>query len=99
MYIELLRKEIELQVILEKEMSNKHIFISNGLSLIYLLLYYLENKYPDYKICYDPWVFYNRIITSEAWNSLLKNYYFFKIHQGLLNGFPGVKLVISQIKK
>lgn len=98
-HVKLLRKGIKLQAILEQEMSNKHIFVSNGLSLIYLLLYYLENKYPDYKIYYDLQGFYDRIIASEAWDSLSKNDYFFKIHQGLLNGFPGVKLVLSHIKK
>lgn len=98
-YIDLLRKEIKLQVIFEKEMSNKHIFVSNGLSLIYLLLYYLENKYPDYKIDYNSQDFYDKIMASEAWESLFKSDYFFEIHRGLLNGFPGVKLVLSHIQK
>jgi len=98
-FADLLKKEINLQTILDKEMKNKHIFVSNGLSMIYLLLYYLENKYPEYKISYIPQIFYDKISTSEAWESLVKRDYFFKIHRGLLNGFPGVQLVLLHIQK
>lgn len=98
-YSNLLQKEINLQVILDKEMKNKHIFISNGLSMVYLLLYNLEKNYLTYKIPYDPLYFYDKIISSEAWESLSKHDYFFNIHCGLLNGFPGVLLVLSHIQK
>lgn len=98
-HVNLLQKEINLQVILEEEMKNKHIFLSNGLSMIYLFLHYLKENYPDYKIAYDPQNFYDRIIASEAWDSLLKRDYFFNIHCGLLTGFPGVRLILSHIQK
>jgi hypothetical protein len=97
-YANLLHKEINLLLILEREIKNKHIFISNGLSMVYLLFYYLEKKYPVYKIDYNPHEFYNRIVSSEAWGTLL-NDYFFDIHNGLLNGFPGVLLVLSHIQR
>lgn len=98
-YVDLLHEEISLPTIFDKEMKNKHIFISNGLSLMYLLLNYLDKKYPDYKIGYSSQVFYARITGSEAWESLFKRDYYFNIHQGLLNGFPGVLLVLSQIQE
>nr|WP_321522014.1 lanthionine synthetase LanC family protein [uncultured Macellibacteroides sp.] len=98
-YIIFLRKEISLSNILKKEMKNKQIFVSNGLSMIYLLLYYLESNYPEYKITYNPQEFYDKIINSEAWTSLFKHDYFFNIHSGLLNGFLGVELVLSHIQK
>lgn len=99
LHVDLLHKEIKLQVIFDKEMRNKHIFVGNGLSLVYLLLYYLENNYSEYKICYNPQDFYDKIIASEAWDSILKHDYFFEAHRGLLEGFSGVQLVLSHIKK
>ncbi len=98
-YVILLRKEISLSNILINEMKNKQIFVGNGLSMIYLLLYFLESNYPEYKVAYNPEEFYERIINSEAWISLVKHDYFFNIHSGLINGFLGVELVLSHIKK
>lgn len=98
-YADLLQKEINLQMIFEREMKNKHIFISNGLSMIYLLLYYLKKYYPTYAIPFTSGDFYDKIVSSEAWDSLLKQDYYFNIHCGLLNGFPGVQLVLSHIQK
>lgn len=97
-HADLLIKEISLQVIFDKEMKNKHIFVSNGLSMIYLLLHYLENKYLKYKINYNSYEIYDKIIYSDAWNELLNRDYFFNIHCGLLNGFPGVLLVLNHIQ-
>lgn len=98
-HTDLLQKEIDLQVIIDKEMKNKHIFVSNGLSMIYLFLYYLEKNYPKNKISFSSQYLYEKIIASEAWESLFRHDYFFNIHCGLLNGFPGVQLVLSHIQK
>lgn len=97
-YADLLYRGIELDVMVNSEFKNKQIFISNGLSMIYILLSYLNEHYPDYKIDYDPTFFYDRIMGSEAWTALEKPY-FFEIHHGLLNGFPGANLVLSHIQK
>lgn len=98
-YADLLYREISLPVIFEREMKNKHIFVGNGLSMVYLLLYYLEKNHPEYKIAYDPQDYYDKIISSEAWESLSGKDHFFNIHNGLLNGFPGVRLVLHHIQK
>ena len=98
-YIQLLYREISLHEILENEMKNRKIFISNGLSMIYILLHVINRNFPDYKIPFDPQTIYNRLQNSDAWNALLERDYFYKIHQGLLNGFPGVQLVLSHIKQ
>ena len=97
--IQLLYREINLNEILENEMTGRKIFISNGLSMIYILLHAINSSFPDYQIPFDPQTIYNKIQRSDAWNALLEREYFFKIHQGLLNGFPGVQLVMSHIKK
>lgn len=98
-YTDLLHREISLPVIFGREMKNKQIFLSNGLSMIYLFLYYLGENYPTYKIVYNPQDFYDKIIASNAWDSILKKKNFFSIYGGLLDGFPGVELVLSHIQK
>ncbi|MDR2914721.1 MAG: hypothetical protein LBV74_07815 [Tannerella sp.] len=98
-YADLLRREISLPIIFEREMKNKHIFLSNGLSMVYLLLYCLEKNHPEYRIAYNPQDFYDRIVSSEAWDSLFRKGHFFNIHEGLLNGFPGVRLLLHHIQK
>jgi len=98
-YVSLLQKETSITEIFDKEMKNKHIFVSNGLSIIYLLAFYLEKNYPEYRINYCPDDFFRKITASEAWTSLFKRDYYFNIHQGLLNGFPGVQLVLSFLQK
>lgn len=94
-----LQREISVTDIFVKEMKNKHIFVSNGLSLMYLLFFYLENNHPAYRIDYSPDDFYRKITESEVWTSLFKRDYYFNIHRGLLNGFPGVQLALSLIQK
>ena len=98
-YIQLLYREINLEEILENEMKNRKIFISNGLSAVYILLHTINSSFPDYKIPFDPKMIYTKIQNSDAWNALLERDYFLKIHQGLINGFPGVQLVLAHIKK
>lgn len=98
-YADLLHREIKLSQIFEREIKNKHIFVSNGLAMAYLLLYYLEKNHPEYKITYNPIDFYDKIMCSEAWEALAGKNYFFNVHSGLVNGFPGVQLVLSHIQK
>lgn len=97
-YANLLHKEISLPIIFEQEIKNKHIFVSNGLPMVYLLLHYLKENYSEYEIVHHPQDFYEKIISSDAWDSLLRKDYFFNIHSGLLNGFPGTQLVLLHIK-
>jgi len=98
-YIQLLYREINLVEILDREMTGRKIFISNGLSMIYILLHAINNSFPDYPITFDPQTIYSKIQHSDAWNALLERDYLYKIHQGLVNGFPGVQLVLSHIRQ
>ena len=97
-YIQLLYREISLGEILENEMIDRKIFISNGLSMIYIVLHSINRYFPDYQISFDPQTIYTKIMNSDAWNAMLEREYFYKIHHGLLNGFPGVQLVLSHIE-
>lgn len=98
-YVKILHHEINLNEILKEEMCNRKIFISNGISMIYLLLNSLNNKFPEYRIAFDPQKIYDKIISSEAWKMLIKREDYYQIHQGLINGFPGVHLVLLHIKQ
>jgi len=98
-YIRLLYREINLDEILENEITDRKIFISNGLSMIYILLHSINTNFPEYQIPFAPQTIYNKLQNSDAWNAMLERDYFFQIHHGLLNGFPGVQLVLSHIKQ
>ena len=98
-YIRLMYREISLDEILENEMKDRKMFISNGLSMIYILLHSINSNFPEYRIPFDPQTIYDKLQNSDAWNALLERDYFYQIHHGLLNGFPGVQLVLSHIKQ
>jgi hypothetical protein len=98
-YIQLLYRETSLDEIIENEMAGRKIFISNGLSMAYIILHTINSSFPDYKISFDPQTIYDKIRNSDAWNALIEREYFYKIHQGLFNGFPGVQLILAHIQK
>jgi len=98
-YIELLYREISVDEILENEMTGRKIFINNGLSGIYILLYAINTGFPDYPVAFDPQKMYDRIQNSDARNAMIERDYFYKIHHGLLNGFPGVQLVCHELRE
>jgi hypothetical protein len=98
-YIQLLYREISIDEILAKEMTGRKIFISNGLSMVYLLLNSINSSFLDHPIPFNSQVIYNQLQNSDAWKALIERDYFFKIHQGLLNGFPGVLLVSHELRE
>ena len=97
-YIRLLYREISLNEILDNEITDRKIFISNGLSMIYVLLHAINTVFPEYPIPFDPQTIYDRLQHSDAWNVLIERDYFYQMHHGLINGFPGVQLVLEHIK-
>ena len=96
-YIGLLYREISVDEILDREMTDRKIFIDNGLSGIYILLHLINSGFPDYPIPFDPQTIEDKIQNSSAWNAMLERGYFCEIHQGLLSGFPGVQFVLEFI--
>ena len=96
--IHLIKERINIEHIMNVELKNQDIYIKNGLSFIYILLFFIQIKHPEYKIDYDPQTFFNRITNSKAWNTLLSSDYYQKKHDGLFNGFPGAHLVLVHIK-
>ena len=97
-YIQMLYREISLNEIFEEEMMDRKMFVDNGISSIYLILHTINSTFPDYQIPFEPQIIYDKLQNSDAWNALIERDYFYDIHHGLLNGFPGVQLVLEHIK-
>ena len=57
----------------------------------------LKNGYSSISLGYIG--IYDRIISSDAWDALMENEYYYNIHRGLLNGFPGTVLALLNIKQ
>jgi hypothetical protein len=98
-HIHLLKESIDIDHIINVELKNQDIYIKDGLSGIYILLYYIQMKYPEYSIDYNPQLFFNKLSNSEAWNALLSRRFYFLNNIGLFDGFPGANLVLLHIKK
>ena len=76
-YILQLKKSIDLNIILENEIKGKNIYISNGYAFLYILLEDLKQNYPEHAIHFNPCLIYDNITSSEAWESLIKNEYYY----------------------
>jgi hypothetical protein len=97
-HIRLLKESIDMDHIVNTELKNQDIYIMNGLSCIYILLFYIQMNYSEYRIDYTPPLFFHKISHSEAWNTLLSRKFYFYNYSGLLDGFPGANLVLLHIK-
>lgn len=98
-YVKELRSSIDLNIIFDREIKGRNIYISNGYAFLYFLLERLNQDFPEYAIPSNPHLIYDRIILSDAWDALTENGYYYDIHRGLLNGFPGTVLALLNIKQ
>ena len=98
-YVDELRKSIDLNRIYEEEVKGRNIYISDGYAALYFLLEAVNKEIPEYAIPFNPRSIYDRILSSDAWDALIENKYYYDIHRGLLNGFPGVELALLNIKQ
>lgn len=98
-YILDIHSQIDLNFLLNNEMKNQDIFFSNGLASIYVLLEAINESQSQVYIPFDPKIFHERLINSNAWSTLQDRPSFFKIHKGLFNGFPGATLILQTLKK
>lgn len=97
-HIQLLKDNIDVDYIINEEFGNQEVYVVNGLSAVYILLFYLRKKTPIYSIDYDPQSFFARITTSNAWKVLLNRDFYFHRYTRLFDGFPGTYLVLLHIK-
>ena len=98
-HIRLLKDSIDIDYIVNTEFGNQGIYVTNGLSSVYIFLFYLQKTNPSYSIDYDPQLFFSKISTSEAWNALLSKDFYFRRYMQLFDGFPGAYLVLLHIKR
>lgn len=94
-----MKRDIDLNRILTQEIKGRNIYISNGFPCLYGLLESLKRSYSEYAFEYDPHLIYDLIVNSEAWEALKYEPYYYQIHRGLLNGFPGTILTLLDLKK
>ena len=97
-HCDLLYENIRISTIMQKEIKGRNIYLSNGYSGLYWLLKNIEMRFPDYAFEYEPAQLYTCIDNSEAWKTLMEIPYYYEIHAGLLNGFPGAVLTMLDIK-
>ncbi len=98
-HIRLLKAGIDIDHIVNSELKNQDIYIMEGVSSVYMMLYYLQKKYPVYSIDYNSQLFFTKISNSEVWNTLLSRELYFKEYNKLFDGFPGAYLVMLHIKR
>ena len=84
--------------LLNEEVKDRNIYISDGLSFFYWIVESLRKDYPDLAFDYSPRLVYDRLVHSDAWSALERDPFYFQIHRGLLNGFPGVVLTMLNLK-
>lgn len=98
-HIQLLKNSIDIDYIINTEMRNQDIYMVDGVSSVYLLLFYLQTQYPRFRIEYDLQLFFDKIYNSEAWSTLLNQEFYFRKYNRLFEGFPGAYLILLHIKK
>lgn len=96
-YADSLYRSIDLDRLLNEEVKDRNIYISDGLSFFYWIVESLRKDYPDLAFDYSPRLVYDRLVHSDAWNALERDPFYFQIHRGLLNGFPGVVLTMLNL--
>lgn len=97
-YANRLKSNIDFKTITEKELKNRNIFISNGLASIYVLYDSIKTSFPSFAPTFDVDCIYDRIMSSDAWDTLLGTEHYYRIHKGLATGFPGVILTLYDLK-
>ena len=98
-HAELLINRIDIEYIMNFEFKNQDIYIKDGLSFVYILLYLIQKNFPDYGIAFNPQSIYKRIKNSDAWSALINRDYYLYLRKGLYDGFMGSNLVMLHINR
>lgn len=91
-HITFLSKNIDLNLILNKELYRNQIFLNNGVSLIYLLSCDLKSKCSLISTSFDTSLILDKLLNASIWDN--DDSYSF----GPLYGIPGALLILSLIK-
>ncbi len=98
-YVSALRGAVDWRLILDQELKGRDIYLSNGCSCLYLLSEAIRKEAPELAFTYDSSRLLGRIVRSDAWEELERQSYYYQIHRGLLNGFPGAVLTLLDLKQ
>lgn len=96
--IDRLRASIQVVEMVEQEFHDQDIYMTNGLSAIYYLLVDLQNNDPDYSIVFDHFLFYRKMEASQAWNSMMKEDFYFQKYCRFYEGYPLAYLTFLKIR-
>ncbi|MCC8198201.1 MAG: hypothetical protein LIP06_06400 [Tannerellaceae bacterium] len=94
-HLELLKRETNLHFMLEKEIKDKNIYFSYGLTS---LLFLISNRGKEIETTKYLEYAFRKIESSEAWSLLENDPEYFKKHSGLWNGFCGAYLALQYWK-
>ena len=90
----LLCKELEMEKIINEELSFRNIFFNNGLPAIYLLINNLPDYFSESEINQYRTAIIDKIIQSPEWDCLGQDDDYFKMKSGLLDGYCGTSLLL-----
>lgn len=99
-HIRILKREIDIQHILNKELLNCHVGISDGVAGIYFLLKFHNQIFSDAEhIGFTPELFIERISSSEIWKYYADDVAFLFQNRGLANGLTGILLALDDMEE
>jgi hypothetical protein len=98
-HIKLLRRELDINVIINDECLSRNIYFNNGLTAIYYLLSALQDFFLTSEISAHKHIIINKIQVSHEWERLLNNGEYFYSKCGLYDGFCGVSLLLIKFEK
>jgi hypothetical protein len=97
-HIQLLKNNLNVNLILEDEIRNRNIYVKNGISGIYLLLTALQKYFPENEL--QQWA--NKIIgkieSSDVWTLIENEPNYLLGNRGLVSGLCGVNMVLADAK-
>lgn len=96
-HINLIKDQIDLDNILEKELNDKNVFFNDGLTSIYIYINTLKSYFLPTQIVTFNFNIIKKINSSTIWTLLLQNPQYFNSHKGLEGGFCGTALLIKTI--
>jgi hypothetical protein len=98
-HIQLLKRELDLDKIVTKELKNRNIFFDDGVVSIFLLAENVKKYLGEEKVCAFQQRLFKKIDQSEVWHLLETNPQYFNMHCGLYDGFCGLALLLMTYTK
>jgi hypothetical protein len=95
-YISLIRKEIDMEHLIQIEMKGRSIYFADGLPSLYFLLSQTRNFFTNSKLELYNNLILRKIVASPEWERLLQDEEYFNKRNGLYSGYCGTALLLNQ---